>query len=67
MSGTILTVGKDGTGRRLAIISRGGHPQMNSTEGCEVLMVEVVTGWSRRKITDWYDAQLVARPWEIRQ
>ena len=64
----ILTVGNtEKDGKRLAIISRGGHPQKPGSGTCEVLTVERVEGWGRRKIDAWFKRMQIERPWETRQ
>jgi hypothetical protein len=62
-----LTIGPATDGRRLAIISRGGHPQRLGSGTCEVLDMEVVDGWGRRKIDAWFERKKIERPWETRQ
>jgi hypothetical protein len=62
-----LSVGPALDGRKLAIISRGGHPQRAGSGLCEVLTVEVVDGWSKRKINDWFEHMKIVKPWETRQ
>lgn len=62
-----LTVGYDSTGRRLAVISRGGHPKLRPDQECELLTVEVVSGWTEPQIMDWFHEQEKDAPWETRQ
>lgn len=62
-----LTVGPALDGRKVAIISRGGHPQLDHSQKCEVLTVEVVDGWGRKKVRDWFARMQIERPWETRQ
>lgn len=59
-----LTVGPVPDGRHIAIITTGGGI---GTGNCEVLTVEVVDGWSRRKLTAWFKKMVAERPWETRQ
>lgn len=66
-SGYELTVGKMEDGRTLAIISTGGHLQHPGSGEMLVLTVEVVDGWGRRKLNDWFQRQIETRPWETRQ
>jgi hypothetical protein len=49
-----LTVGPALDGRKLAIISKGGHPQRPGSGACQLLTLEVVDGWSKRKIDGWF-------------
>ncbi len=67
MTDLTLTVGPATDGRRVAVITSGGHPQRPDSGKCTVLTVEVVDGWGRKKINDWFDAQCRDRPWETRQ
>lgn len=62
-----LTVGPTPDGRRLAIISTGGHPQRPSSGPATVLHVEVIDGWDRKKLEDWFAQMKSERPWETRQ
>lgn len=62
-----LTIGKALDGRRIAIISRGGHLQRPGSGVMEVLTVEVVDGWGRCKIDAWWQQMQAERPWETRQ
>jgi hypothetical protein len=62
-----LTVGRDTAGRKLAIITGGGHPQIAGSGPCEILTLEIVDGWSKRKINDWFTRMKAERPWETRQ
>jgi hypothetical protein len=66
-SGLTLTVGDDTQGRKVAIITCGGHPQRESSDKCTVLTVEVVDGWDSRKIWAWFKRMKRERPWETRQ
>lgn len=67
MSELTLSVGPACDGRKLAIITRGGHPQRPGSGTCEVLTLEVVDGWGRKKINDWFERMKQERPWETRQ
>jgi hypothetical protein len=67
VSALTLSVGSALDGRKLAIISSGGHPQRPGNGCCTVLTVEVVDGWSRRKIADWFKQMQEQKPWETRQ
>lgn len=62
-----LTVGPALDGRKVAVISEGGHPQRHGSGKCVVLTVKVVDGWGRRKINDWFERMKAERPWETRQ
>lgn len=62
-----LTIGRTPDGRQVAVISKGGHPQIADSGQCVVCTLEVVDGWSRRKIKDWFQQQKRDRPWETRQ
>ncbi len=64
--GLRMTVGPALDGRKVAVISRGGHPQMPGSGECEVLAVEVVDGWGRRKLADWFARMQADKPWETR-
>lgn len=61
-----LTTGKDTKGRKLAIISSGGHPQLDTETPCTVLKVEIVDGWGKGKIAAWFERMKTERPWESR-
>lgn len=65
MDDLTLTVGNDTNGRKIAIITRGGHPQRDSHR-CEVLTVEVVQGWGRKRIDGWFQRMREEKPWETR-
>lgn len=65
--GLLLTVGEAPDGRKLACLSRGGHPQIAGSGDCEIVAVEVVDGWGRRKIAAWTERMKAERPWETRQ
>lgn len=67
MSGVTLTIGPAKDGRKLAIITQGGHPQKPGSGTCEVLTVEVVDGWDQAKIDAWFERMQAERPWETRQ
>jgi len=62
-----MTVGEALDGRKIAIISSGGHPQQPNSGTCHVVHVEVVDGWGSRKINDWFARQVIEKPWETRQ
>ena len=49
-------------GRMLAILSRGGHPQIPGSGVCEVLAVEVCPTMKQAK--QWKRTMLAAKPWE---
>ena len=58
-----LTVGKDAKGRGLlAIITRGGHPQIVGSGQCEVVDVKIVPTMKAAKA--WLKAMSIARPWD---
>jgi hypothetical protein len=59
-----LTIGPALDGRRIAIVSSGGHPQTPGSGDCTVLDVEVVDGWSEAKINEWYRNVLAAQTQE---
>jgi hypothetical protein len=59
-----LTIGPALDGRRIAIVSSGGHPQTPDSGDCTVLDVEVVDGWSAAKINEWYRNVLAAQTQE---
>jgi hypothetical protein len=62
-----LTVGPAKDGRKLAVITSGGHPQLPGNELCTVCEIKVVDGWSKRKIAAWFERMKAERPWETRQ
>lgn len=62
-----LTVGPARDGRKLAIITTGGHPQLPGSGPTVVLHVEVIDGWGRKKLEDWFNRMGEERPWEARQ
>ena len=65
MSDLKLTVGRDSQGRMLAIISTGGHPQINPEVQTTILTVEIVKNMKEAKA--WFKQQSLERPWETRQ
>lgn len=62
-----VTTGYDDKNRKIAIISTGGHPQRRRNGTTNVLDVEVIDGWGRRKIEGWLNRIMEERPWETRQ
>lgn len=63
-----LTVGPTPAGdKTIALVTKGGHPQMPGSGECVVLTVEDVTGWSRKRLKQWFARMLVEQPWERRQ
>lgn len=62
-----LTVGPARDGRKVAIVTTGGHPQRPGSGMCNILTLAVVDGWSRRKIVAWFERMKTERPWETRQ
>lgn len=62
-----LTVGRAEDGRKIAIISTGGHVQRPGSGPMTVLSVEVVDGWPYREIKAWFRRMQSERPWETRQ
>jgi len=61
-----LTFGPTGDGRKIAIISRGGHPQLVGSGDCEVL--DLTTDCRNMKEAKaWFRRMMVERPWETRQ
>ena len=65
MVSEVLTVGKIPDGRTLAVITTGGHPQLNPDETANVLAVEVVK--SMKEAKQWFRKMQAERPWETRQ
>jgi hypothetical protein len=49
----------------IAIISRGGHPQLGGDQTCEVLTLEVVPNMKAAK--EWFRRMKIERPWDTRQ
>ena len=62
MSDIRLTYGPAIDGRKLAVLSRGGHPQIPGSGTCEVLAVEVRATMKEAK--QWRRIMLAAKPWE---
>jgi hypothetical protein len=61
-----LTFGPTDDGRKIAIISRGGHPQIAGSGTCEVL--DVTTSCrTKKEAKAWFHRMLIERPWETRQ
>lgn len=65
MSELVLSVGKARDGRLLAIVTTGGHPQINPNETTIVLAVEVVQ--SQEEANEWFEKAQIERPWITRQ
>ena len=61
----ILTYGRDSKGRKMAVLTRGGHPQIDDSRTCEVLSVELCKTLAEAKA--WRRKMLAERPWETRQ
>lgn len=61
LSKLVLTVGRDTAGRKLAVIS------IEATGHKTVLDLEIVDGWGRKRIDEWFRRMSVERPWETRQ
>jgi hypothetical protein len=49
----------------IAVISRGGHPQLAPTETCEVLTLKIVPNMKAARA--WFRRMKIERPWETRQ
>lgn len=63
-----LTVGFDGAGRELAIISSGAHPQLDEEiDPTFVLSVALVDELPNRDPRAWFLYMVETRPWESRQ
>jgi hypothetical protein len=62
-----LTVGPAKDGRRIAIISTGGHPQRPGSGLCTVLTLELVSEIPNGDTNAWFEQMKVERPWETRQ
>jgi hypothetical protein len=58
----VLTTGADPRGRGiLAIITQGGHPQLDRERVCEVLTLEIFK--TRKEARRWFEQMRVERPW----
>lgn len=62
-----LMVGPANDGRKLAIISTGGHPQRPNSGKCVVLTVELVSNIPGGDTDAWFERMQKERPWETRQ
>jgi hypothetical protein len=62
-----LTVGPALDGRKIAIISEGGHPQVPGSGPCIVLTLELVANIPSGDTQAWFEQMKAERPWETRQ
>ena len=65
MGDLILSIGHALDGRLVAVITTGGHPQINPEEKTLVLAVEVISSEEEGK--KWFKRMQIERPWEERQ
>lgn len=61
-----LTVGPLPDGREAAIITEGGHPQIDAAQ-CVVCSVALLDELPNRDADAWFKQQVRERPWETRQ
>lgn len=64
--GLRLTVGAIPDGREIAVISDGGHPQIDNAQ-CTVCAVAVLDDLPNRDADAWFKRMVEERPWESRQ
>jgi hypothetical protein len=62
-----LTIGEDDDGRKLAVITAGGHPQIPNSGLCKIMTLELVELIPNQDTDAWFDKMVNERPWETRQ
>lgn len=63
----ILTIGPARDGRKLAVITSGGHPQIPGSGTCTVHTVALVDNLPGQDAQAWFARMVEQRPWETRQ
>lgn len=67
MSDLMLTVGPTEDGRKLAIITSGGHPQIPGSGPCTILTLELLDNIPNGDAHAWFEQMKIEKPWETRQ